>query len=197
MSIHDFIDGQVKSNDVVVFMKGTPQFPMCGFSGQVAQIFGLLGVDYKWFGNLATGDVDAKTWNTTANWTPSGVPLTTNDTAEFSNNFTANRTVTLDVDRAVRLITLNDPKPQTNLTIQGTGTSTFRLDATNGLTLNPTFNNTLSIASPSGTSTSMLTDAAGVNGNLVKNGLGTVKSTLAGIMAVDLATGTPSTILDE
>ncbi|MFD1475503.1 monothiol glutaredoxin, Grx4 family, partial [Ancylobacter polymorphus] len=30
MSIHDFIDGQVKSNDVVVFMKGTPQFPMCG-----------------------------------------------------------------------------------------------------------------------------------------------------------------------
>jgi len=47
MSIHDFIDSQVKSNDVVVFMKGTPQFPMCGFSGQVAQIFGLLGVDFK------------------------------------------------------------------------------------------------------------------------------------------------------
>ncbi len=47
MSIHDFIDSQVKSNDVVVFMKGTPQFPMCGFSGQVAHIMGLLGVDYK------------------------------------------------------------------------------------------------------------------------------------------------------
>ena len=47
MSIHDFIDSQVKSNDVVVFMKGTPQFPMCGFSGQVAQIFAHLGVDYK------------------------------------------------------------------------------------------------------------------------------------------------------
>ena len=47
MSIQDFIDSQVKSNDVVVFMKGTPQFPMCGFSGQVAQIFGMLGVDYK------------------------------------------------------------------------------------------------------------------------------------------------------
>ena len=47
MSIHDFIDTQVKSNDVVVFMKGTPQFPMCGFSGQVAQILSHLGVDYK------------------------------------------------------------------------------------------------------------------------------------------------------
>jgi glutaredoxin-related protein len=29
---------KVKNNDVVLFMKGTPQFPMCGFSGQVAQI---------------------------------------------------------------------------------------------------------------------------------------------------------------
>lgn len=47
MSIHDFIDNQVKSNDVVVFMKGTPQFPMCGFSGQVVQILNHLGVDYK------------------------------------------------------------------------------------------------------------------------------------------------------
>jgi glutaredoxin-related protein len=47
MSIHDFIDSQVKSNDVVVFMKGTPQFPMCGFSGQVVQILAHLGVPYK------------------------------------------------------------------------------------------------------------------------------------------------------
>ena len=27
------IDNEVKSNDVVLFMKGTPEFPMCGFSG--------------------------------------------------------------------------------------------------------------------------------------------------------------------
>ena len=27
------IDAEVKSADVVLFMKGTPQFPMCGFSG--------------------------------------------------------------------------------------------------------------------------------------------------------------------
>src|SRR6201991_1616589 len=38
MSIEQFIDNEVKSNDVVLFMKGTPQFPQCGFSGQVVQI---------------------------------------------------------------------------------------------------------------------------------------------------------------
>ena len=37
----------IKSQDVVVFMKGTPQFPMCGFSGQVAQILNYLGVPFK------------------------------------------------------------------------------------------------------------------------------------------------------
>jgi monothiol glutaredoxin len=37
----------VKSNDVVLFMKGTPQFPQCGFSGQVVQILDHLGVNYK------------------------------------------------------------------------------------------------------------------------------------------------------
>ena len=41
------IDNEVKNNDVVLFMKGTPQFPMCGFSSQVVQILGYLGVSYK------------------------------------------------------------------------------------------------------------------------------------------------------
>jgi monothiol glutaredoxin len=44
MAIEQFIDNEVKSNDVVLFMKGTPQFPMCGFSGQVVQILDHLGV---------------------------------------------------------------------------------------------------------------------------------------------------------
>jgi len=47
MGIEQFIDNEVKSNDVVLFMKGTPQFPMCGFSGQVVQILDHLGVSYK------------------------------------------------------------------------------------------------------------------------------------------------------
>jgi monothiol glutaredoxin len=45
--IHAFIDSEVKSTDVVLFMKGTPQFPMCGFSGQVVQMLDHLGVAYK------------------------------------------------------------------------------------------------------------------------------------------------------
>ena len=47
MSVSQFIDNEVKSNDVVLFMKGTPQFPQCGFSGQVVQILDYLGVPYK------------------------------------------------------------------------------------------------------------------------------------------------------
>ena len=47
MAIEQFIENEVKGNDVVLFMKGTPQFPMCGFSGQVVQILDHLGVPYK------------------------------------------------------------------------------------------------------------------------------------------------------
>jgi monothiol glutaredoxin len=47
MGIEQFIDNEVKANDVVLFMKGTPQFPMCGFSGQVVQILDYLGVPFK------------------------------------------------------------------------------------------------------------------------------------------------------
>ena len=44
--INAFIDDKVKNNDVLLFMKGTPDFPQCGFSGQVVQILNYLGVDY-------------------------------------------------------------------------------------------------------------------------------------------------------
>ena len=54
-AIKDFIAGEVASNDVVVFMKGTPGFPQCGFSGQVVQILDHIGVDYKGV-NVLTSD---------------------------------------------------------------------------------------------------------------------------------------------
>ena len=57
MSAHDFIDNTVKTNDVVLFMKGTPDFPQCGFSGQVVQILNYLGVDYKGVNVLADDDI--------------------------------------------------------------------------------------------------------------------------------------------
>ncbi len=47
-SVHDRIDQLVKSNEVVLFMKGTPQFPMCGFSGRAVQLLRQCGVtDFK------------------------------------------------------------------------------------------------------------------------------------------------------
>jgi monothiol glutaredoxin len=57
MSIEQFIDNEVKSGDVVVFMKGTPQFPMCGFSGQVAQILDHLGVSWKGINVLESDEI--------------------------------------------------------------------------------------------------------------------------------------------
>jgi monothiol glutaredoxin len=44
---HDWIRKAVASNDVVLFMKGNKNFPQCGFSAQVVQMLGHLGVDYK------------------------------------------------------------------------------------------------------------------------------------------------------
>ena len=51
------IDTEVKSEDVVLFMKGTPQFPMCGFSGQVVQILDYLGVPYKGINVLENDEI--------------------------------------------------------------------------------------------------------------------------------------------
>lgn len=45
--IHDWIRQTVAQNDVVLFMKGTPKFPQCGFSSQVAQIMEYLGVQVQ------------------------------------------------------------------------------------------------------------------------------------------------------
>ena len=57
MSINQFIDSEVKSNDVVLFMKGTPQFPQCGFSGQLVQILDYLGTPYKGLNVLESDDL--------------------------------------------------------------------------------------------------------------------------------------------
>ncbi|MEY2735506.1 MAG: hypothetical protein RLZ58_915 [Pseudomonadota bacterium] len=41
------IDQLVKGNEVLLFMKGTASFPMCGFSGRAIQILKACGVDTK------------------------------------------------------------------------------------------------------------------------------------------------------
>ena len=57
MAIEQFIDNELKGTDVVLFMKGTPQFPMCGFSGQVVQILDHIGVAYKGINILESDDL--------------------------------------------------------------------------------------------------------------------------------------------
>jgi monothiol glutaredoxin len=41
------IEGEIGGNDVVLFMKGTPVFPQCGFSAAVVQVLNHLGVEFK------------------------------------------------------------------------------------------------------------------------------------------------------
>jgi monothiol glutaredoxin len=44
---HERIAGDIASNDVVLYMKGTPVFPQCGFSAATVQILSNLGVKFK------------------------------------------------------------------------------------------------------------------------------------------------------
>lgn len=57
MAIKEDIGEAIAQNDVVLFMKGTPQFPQCGFSGQVVQILDYLGVPYKGVNVLASDEM--------------------------------------------------------------------------------------------------------------------------------------------
>jgi monothiol glutaredoxin len=43
----DRISKDIGENDVVLFMKGTPSFPQCGFSATVVKILGHIGVPFK------------------------------------------------------------------------------------------------------------------------------------------------------
>lgn len=45
--INNWIKTTVDTNDVVLFMKGTKDFPQCGFSATVAKILDHLGVEYR------------------------------------------------------------------------------------------------------------------------------------------------------
>ena len=45
--VHDRIKDDITSNDVVLYMKGTPVFPQCGFSAAVVQVLTNVGVKFK------------------------------------------------------------------------------------------------------------------------------------------------------
>ncbi|MEM7047279.1 MAG: Grx4 family monothiol glutaredoxin [Pseudomonadota bacterium] len=48
---------EIDSQDIVLFMKGTPSFPQCGFSATVVQILNHLNVPYKSIDVLADPDI--------------------------------------------------------------------------------------------------------------------------------------------
>jgi monothiol glutaredoxin len=46
-AVAERIHAEISTNDVVLYMKGTPIFPQCGFSAQAVQMLAMLGVRYK------------------------------------------------------------------------------------------------------------------------------------------------------
>lgn len=67
MGIREDIENIIKSSDVVLFMKGSPQFPQCGFSGQVVQILDHVGVPFKGV-NVLESDAVRQGIKEYANW---------------------------------------------------------------------------------------------------------------------------------
>lgn len=47
MNINERIEDQLKSHDILLYMKGTPDFPQCGFSGQAIAALNAIGKPYS------------------------------------------------------------------------------------------------------------------------------------------------------
>ncbi len=55
--VQESIQKDISENDVVVFMKGSPVFPQCGFSAAVVQILSHMGVKFKGVDVLQDGEL--------------------------------------------------------------------------------------------------------------------------------------------
>lgn len=56
-AINDKIRQQIGGDDVVLYMKGTPVFPMCGFSAQVVQVLSHAGVPFQSYNILEDAEL--------------------------------------------------------------------------------------------------------------------------------------------
>ncbi len=56
-NIQDYIKKEVSESEVLLFMKGTPVFPQCGFSSTVVQILTQIGVKYKSIDVLSDNEI--------------------------------------------------------------------------------------------------------------------------------------------
>jgi monothiol glutaredoxin len=66
--VQERIDGIVKGHRVVLFMKGTAQFPMCGFSGRAVQVLNACGVKELTTVNALEDDAVRQGIKQYANW---------------------------------------------------------------------------------------------------------------------------------
>ena len=57
MDVLDRIKGQVEGNPIVLYMKGTPQFPQCGFSSRAAAALNDCGVKFAYVNVLADPEI--------------------------------------------------------------------------------------------------------------------------------------------
>lgn len=57
MDVLERIDQQVKNNAVVIYMKGTPQFPQCGFSMRASQALAETGVPFAYVNVLQDAEI--------------------------------------------------------------------------------------------------------------------------------------------
>lgn len=68
MDIQDVIREQVATNDVVLYMKGSPQFPQCGFSSAAVQILKGCGVQEVLAVNVLSDDEIRQGIKAFSNW---------------------------------------------------------------------------------------------------------------------------------
>jgi monothiol glutaredoxin len=57
MNVLERIRHQVESNPVIIYMKGTPQFPMCGFSSRAAQALAATGLPFAYVNVLEDPEI--------------------------------------------------------------------------------------------------------------------------------------------
>lgn len=57
MTVQDKIRKQIEENDIILYMKGTPQFPQCGFSGRATQLLNACGAKFASVNVLADAEI--------------------------------------------------------------------------------------------------------------------------------------------
>ncbi len=67
MNILEEIKDQIESNPIILYMKGSPQFPMCGFSARAVQLLNSCGKKYAYIDILQNPEI-RQTLPQYANW---------------------------------------------------------------------------------------------------------------------------------